>query len=1126
MRGSIGRSLVALLSTGIPASTMAVAVDFSIPGNPQVFQDRPTSGEESLDTVVGMDRAGPEGFYLLYDSTAYPMACLSRDRRRRIPVMPNGGTTPPVRPPVVAADSDVVYSDQRYYQGASFNREGFSVFRFRCGEETKQFGNLSYIDPARVYLTYDPEFTTQEPYGPMIAWDQRICVVTREAIGCASLADAQPVLKTLVTVRQVAAAIAHPPFYDVPDWTWSMGIQSTFQDLFPGEYSFETQPWGFELAAALPDGRMVVLLKSAFQEPLPARVAYLVRLGSDGQVEEVLHGPSTEWRVSTTVVQEQTNRRHPLLGVTGMAWDAEDGVVWLWPWADWDWAEQKAFLSDGGVVQGFAGTGALGVRPDGTGFFYLPLSAALTDSPYERLQGVSGTGGANAANRVPDLREFVPLDGPWARIAISRPTSHRFVRWNPATLDRDQDGLTAEEEARLGLDDWRWDSDGDGLSDGAEAGLGLDPTRDEGILANRAFDKGSAGFAESPWFATFRLPEAMPRWTGQKRFAANPGMNGPFCIERTCYFPDGMVMPLSHDIGAISIDGRWAIDPGGAVRTDLWTGATRPWLDPPFDWVRTGLAWYVENAESAYVVVAPGNISFTQVVHIDGSGQRRVLLESGLDPTPPVDLYPKPHRGAAALWPVGYHLESRTVLVAAQGAWDSWLLAVSARQPPAILERAQGMTRQNRHVDQGTFGTAWGNLLQGSFPNGFPFPVVLHGNGQGDYWSDRWLFGAWLEDGRIGESRDFLGADRLDQIRLVGGFGDVLLDSQTGSEIVTIPRRVSPGDVLAFGRLVDGGMMLFRVGPRGGLATLWPSPRRGYNFHGMGASPAGRVCLAADPGEACPDGCVAEFSPEEEGRGPGLLTGLIGGKGYRDCAYENDDTILAWRMVAEAPPGETSRVERWRRQGGTFVKQEETVIGPVSLQGFVEGPQGPVLVPDDQVVVAMLDDGQTISFSVGSEDRLRSRLEQSLEFRGVSVLDATARPDGFVIALVRVTGSSVYPEGTYLVAYRPDQDRFARVLRYGGDEGIVAIARVPGGVGRDPWSWAGPEDQEHDGPENPQSGSPLGPPVPSFGPGEEVPVAGGGCVADAVPGPRSWLLVALMVSWLLRRRGQASRPRR
>jgi len=1108
---------------GIVAPATALALDFAIPGRIDVYRDLPAENESPLDQVVGMDRPGAEGHYLLYSQSG-GAECVSKDRRTRIPVWPSGGIDRAMRKPTVAADSDVVYADQRYYQGTQYNRDGFDVFRFRCTDPLKQSGNLSYLDPSRVRLSYDPAFTEFEPVGPMIAWDRRVCVVRRDAIGCASLDDPQPTLRTLVTAKEVAAGIAHPPFYDVPDWDWSMGTQSTFQDLFPGQYAFQDQPWGFHAAVALPDGGIVVLLKSEFQEPLPARAAYLLRLEPDGRIREVLHGPSTEWRMSRAVIQSQTNARFPLLGVTGLAWDPERKAVWIWPLMQWEWTSQKSFGEFGEAIPGWGGTGALAIRLDPFGLFYLPLSAALVDSAYERIR----TDRAQA-NVVPDLREFVLLDGNRARIAHGRPTNETFVRWDPDSLDRDQDGLSSLEEAALGTDDWRWDSDGDGIADGVEAGLGRDPTRDEGYLADRAFDDDPAGLAESPWFATFQLPEAMPAWVGQKHFASNPGMNGPFCIDRTCHFRDGTALTLPHEVRAVSLDGRWAVDSGGAMRTDLWTGQTTPWLDPPFDPVRTGLAWYIEDADSAYVVVAPGNVAFRDVVHIDGQGQRRTLFH--LDPEaeaaqyaslPDPGPYPAPHRGASSLWPIGFHQESGRLIVGVHGAWEAWIVALSSDHPPTILERAQGMTRLNRHVDHGTFGTAWAILLAGSFPNGMPFPWTLHPNGRGDYLSDRWVYGRWFEDGRLGAALDYLGADPLPALNLVGGFGDVLLDANTGSEIVSIPRRVEPGDVLALGAIPGEGMMLYRVGPRGGIATLWPSARQGYTFNAMGASATGRVCLVAGaPGEACPEGCVAEFSPSEESRIPDVLTGLITGRDYRDCAYADDDTLLLWRVQAGVPAEEASRLERWRRQGPNFVKEaEEVVTEIVSPQGLAEGPDGPSFVPGDQSVWVRMDDGSTVELSNRSDGPFLPRLASELSLNGLWVKDAVARPDGFVIALVSVLSSQVYPEGNYLVAYRPDQDRLARVLRYGAGEGIAAIARVPGGVGRNPWGDAVlPVGSGVD--PGPGETAPLGPEVPSFGPGQPVATSRSGCRAGPSPVPLPVFLLLLWGPWWAWRRLRA-----
>lgn len=1029
--------------------TAAHAFDPSIPGRLEFVAEPPVDDfHPSIVDTIGVDSPGTDGYFVTYtpraDGKSGSINCIPRSTRERVSIWQSGQPNGHFNLPTVSANGNTIYSDERMFFGGNHNNNANIVFdRFRCNDRQPLPANQpgTFVETTRIVAESDAAFTAlqprPQPQGPLIGWEERVCVVTAAAIGCAVLDDLEPKIRIWATANAVAAGLRHSRQFSDPSLWEVLGVDSIEQGEFPNGSPLDRFSWSFGPAMAMANGHVVTIIKG--EGSLPVEIAYLVELATDGQVERVLYGPSARWRFDSSQQRFQAiSRRHPLFGVESLSYHRGWDAVVAFPIYDWDWTTQKSVTSGGaGNGEGFSGVGALLVPLSREGIGYLPLSAAVVDTPYPRAEG---PGSNPYANQVPRGRSFVPIGENEAIVRFDRPTPRPLLRWDPPALDLDQDGLNAAEEAALGSSDWLWDSDGDGVADGVEAAAGLDPARDEGQRSAQVFDRASAGFAQSPWLKEWRLPTMKQAYANEHSVSANPGTQGPFCVETTCYFPDGRTLALPYAPETISIDGRWAIGPGGALRTNLQTGATTPWLREPTERL-PGSQWIVESGESAYHYLPEA------LWHYDKEGRGRVVFDarSYRDPRPG-SRFPLAHRGLITFSLVGYHAETKRVLLGGVGAWDAWTIGVDASTAPVLMERAQGMARQNRHVEQGALYTPWWELFQGSFPNRYPFPTVLQPNGHGVYFGDRWVYGAYLDDGAVGSFQDYIGANLLTQQSLVGGWNDVVVDRKSGDELVTIERKVEPGDVL----LVDQ-RMLYRVGPRGGITALWSEPFHDLPQGAFAVSPSGRACFVQVPNNRteCIDGCFWELSPTDDDRVPIRRTASLTGRDFIDCAYEDDDTIL----FAVGLRNGNVQLERWRRGQTTTEPVGEPFAhsGVPTRQHFIDHPDGPRLEPFDantgQPIEAWLNDGRVVRFrNNASDDAFRARMvtDGALEPRGGTpvVTDAVVNANGIVI--INTSRGAV--------AWHPDLDHFTRVVTWGGEFKPTGLARVPGGVAHDPWT--------------------------------------------------------------------------
>lgn len=872
--------------------------------------------------------------------------------------------------------------------------DGDAFYGLTYGPDARQ-GGLSRGSctrpPARPDDTSDPAFerfslTTDAPAfedvyhpleGNLIAWDRRACIVRAQVIACLDLDADLPTLQVLTTALSVAESIEHPPAYDIPLCKPGQLANGLCPDFDANNLS---RPWHFRAGAALPGGRIAAIIEPerptfASGEWLSAVPAYLVLLEPDGSLERMLLGPATRWF--------------------------------------------EVFYNGGAVEARPAGDNA---RPsplkDVDVLYYTPdLDAVAFGGGNFAALNHDGIGHIELAGAA---RPYLPLGPGWG-------LGSNFVRWDRDAVDLDQDGLRASAEAALGTSDWRWDSDGDGVSDATEVATGRSPTAFEGEWTGDV----QVAWTVSTWLSRWRVPELGAVDSGLVyTMPHGAGVAGPLCFLRRCVFSDGRRLELPEYVDHVSIDGRWAILYGGGPygrdfakgvsRTDLLTGMTTPWLAPGA--LPSDATLLVEDAGGGYALDRrfDDSIGSRVLYRIDGDTPR-ILFDGG---------------GEVELEPVGYHGESRRLLVLAHGTHGQWLLAAS-HDGVELMESEWGMTRDNRWQGFGDWSTRWGPLF------GDGAPRWLMPSGLGEYVGDRWIYTAHLADST--QHVNAMGGEH----GLIGGWGDTLVMRDSGDELERVPLEVLPGDVLFLYRDVPaenreavrgypwdtaigvqtvdrlGGYApthLFRVGPRGGVTNLWSAPR--YDLptapdpdgarSRMALSPNGRLCVVNSEAQA-----FVELSPVLSDRIPVLQTAALYGHSFEECRYVDDDTIEF------SLDGLT---HRWRRA-------ESGALADLGTPW----PAAASLLPADYPRVQTAVEGAFAAYGATvALDR---------------VVDSATRADGVSVLLVEAHRTAMGEDigDAFVVAYHPAFDEAAYLPVFGS---VEAVARAPGGVGRDPWTGA------------------------------------------------------------------------
>jgi hypothetical protein len=1002
--------------------------------------------------VLGVD---PDGYRVeLSSHPFYPLACV---RPRTSPPDTSGVDDTDGRAPFISPAPGGITSGNLEFFGKTVDSVGdtspvVQIIVYASERPTAHLRRVTCKDApiapneplpletgAPIPISFDGDIVSAlvAPHPPLnvnataLAWHDRVCIPLGNALWCIDLDDASPALSRLVTADEVAAEIDIDPLL----LAMPRGVPYELSpEELSGLYDLDERSWFFRAVTALPDGRFVAVIAS---EPgtsnLLARVAFAVSIHPDGRLERILQGPSAMWEITDPDgeggIQIDTNTRAPLLWVNHLAYDASLDAVLAGPIDAFDWSGKEPVrpAADGSPL-GWFGSGFLvwpvGVEA-GQGVGYLSVVDAIARSGYITIVGPGG-GFGGARDWIPRVftvgavtssagmaSMFVTLEYPHAE------GSYYELTWKQAALDLDRDGLNRAREAVRGTSDFAWDSDLDGVEDGLESVRGSDPARYDSPNAAAGFDKPLATWSLSPLLAAWRIP-------GLAGVDPTFGVEGPLCAKDICYGPSGEV--VAHAQGTRSVDGEIIVTVEGdrVLGHDLTTGERFVWTSID------ALAATVGHAEAdapsyrftpaQFVPVQRGSLFVTAwtvehfwVLHVDGEGRidvrfdqqaLRCAAELGpCDPNIPDPNNPNQlaHHDLLKTTFVGYHLETDRLLLGQYGVWEGYLVGVHATEPLAILARSHTLARQNRHTHQGDLGTAWRDLLHPKL-----FPTYLVPTGHGDYFSDRWIYDDVFGDGPMAPYEAYIGMD-LRRLNLSTGWGDTVVD-RTGLELVKVEQRVLPGDVLTVAWLDDlesffggrtYGSMLYRVGPRGGLAPLWSTPMEGLLPIGMDVSPSGRVCFADYA-----TGGFFELSPIESGSLPVDMTvSATSPVPIVDCFYEDDDTLL---LLTAAPA-----IERYRRGD-----RESEVIETLAPQAAL---------PRHFVRTAT---GYTVSYEP---------------------VERLTRPDGLRVRLFQ-PGTDQIPVPVF---EHPDSDDHVLVAA-GIDEitrpPFATLGLVPGGEPRDPWT--------------------------------------------------------------------------
>jgi|GEM_PF-2789778 len=925
-----------------------------------------------------------------------------------------------------------------------------------------------------------------------------------------------------------------------------------------------TRAWRLRALTRHPDGRLFFLAEGQFRVPHPNQadrpggivagpwLPHLVSLDTGGELA-VHRWP--EPPTPATVHQQSV-----LVRAESLAYDGRFDAILAFP------LDGMEFSQRNNGVQ--SGVGAL-VMPLGADEPNAYLS--LTEATLLARCGDSGQTMSCAA--LSDLQAALPL--PEGRVALTTTRSPLVLELDPMTLDLDLDGLTAAEEAVHGSSDYRQNSDGVGAPDSYEIlVLGSDPTdpSDDPPRADGFIRYAPSGLVRRilPGTADFR--------TDVIRGGA-PG--GPLCVRRGyCDAAGGCDDALGYCVrrgdaledavpfraagpGEPAIlraeDGSHLVrqDAAGIWRISTETGAETLALaaseltilgdgapgagrlevvsaNPGLLWV----AWRSDDgADSDYrVAVKRGDEPLTVVYD-----HQQARCDSGLGPcaswTPPDLGTPTDTPHDLMPWAVrvaGWIAESQRLVLAVAGTWDKYLVGLHADEPPWVMayggdisvgEATQWMPRYFQPTGHGDYAwlASWSLTTQGSRG---PSSTTLVQGGLYDGWSgfvpsrglDGWLYNH--------PSAAF--------------WGDIMAapGPSTGAawELVRYDGFAEAGDLLYLGTLrvaaepPEHEVMMFRSGPRGGLAAEWGESRRARDPWGLDVNRFGVGCLV-DRGSKT----LSWLAPE-----PQLLTPTAGLASWAvgdavDCAIDDDE--VTWVLIAD-PPSLYRYETPWSAPElvETYASTPVTFVDPVDDEEA--GPSDVFFSDEGLRARQTLSDGRVLTIPQGGWDVLVGGVEVA-SLTGMlpgwsddhlAWARVVERPDGLVVvqafgaeqngSTVSLTGPKVVDVGTGQVVPLTDQTFYAT--------SGAAMARLPGGTWLDPWAPATDRGRETAWPEGPGTEDLPIPDPPIYG--EEIAVGSvgddGGCHGAGGALWAWWAALALMGAWMARRRAdEPVRPR-
>jgi len=508
---------------------------------------------------------------------------------------------------------------------------------------------------------------------------------------------------------------------------------------------------------------------------------------------------------------------------------------------------------------------------------------------------------------------------------------------------------------------------------------------------------------------------------------------------------------------------------------------------------------------------------------------------SGLGPcdgdwTPPPEVettgYVEPHDLVMGQVRVaGYLRETRQLLIAVAGRWDKYLVGLHASDAPLVLEMSGFLS----------FAPGTQRLPDWLQPTGHDeyiwlgHETIVTQTPGGPADDTRVVHDLYRAESGFRAAVSMRGALTYTQ-RPAAAWGDLVIvpDPFTGeaTEIVRYDFDAQPGDVLVLGnepRIASdtvGGAMLYRSGPRGGLAPLWSEARTDRDVWGLDVDDNGYACSTDIAGQT-----ITFLRPVEGTRTPSLPVASWAAANAVDCDIDDDGRVS---LLISDPPAIWRYDDPWTPP----TRVAELSSRPVTFVDEADGSLGVLYESDRLRARFVLHDGRELTIAEGGWDvAIDGRVVMSL---GAMVPGRSAdwpawariieRPDGLVV--IQPFGAARPADGTTslvspTVIDLERQETYPltdAVPLFYADKG-VGMALIPGGLGGDPWAPSNPSARPPptttwpDGPD-----APAVPRVPSDG----APVTitprdddDGGCGAGTTSG--AWLVLAALL-WVSARR--------
>lgn len=909
----------------------------------------------------------------------------------------------------------------------------------------------------------------------LLTIDDRVCGADAVAVWCAG-SDTDDEIPLWTTAERLGAAVADAPgTLAAPlraglDPAVDTALEST-AELGPIRWTIRALRRGprdlYALLAAdaefdAPDGRTVTGV-------------WVVRVDGPDAVT-VLRRADPQYRSSTSSIPAPPLFPDPLGQATELHYDAAWDALWVGPVLSWTPVSSQ---QDGVELGG-----------GGWGYRVLPLS-----EPGEGFLDLSSAWAAVGRCQSPDGRRCLPgpvggrtqLDGSLTLFRLYEAGVRDYeyaLRIDRDAVDLDGDGLTFAEERGLGTSDFVPDFDADGADDGVELALGGDPKAPDTSHAPR-----TVALVASPL-----LPARLLRNTETSRVPLPDQVTvagGPVCLPGgpgwQCRDADGSLLvefdaparpPIANADGTrvfvidgdrletLTLDGR---DRRPVLDAAALGDAFGALLDAGGAALLEDLEFFPANGLDVWIANAPGTADGRlRVALARADGQVRVVLDS-IDDACAAELGPcapdPPPTGYVLGGPLvmntegrvlGYHAESDRLLVGLGGSWESYFVGLHAEAPLAVVARSRALAGIERSGRPSWPRLDWEGVL----------PSVALALPDGGLFTGMRPLGRRFEPGSLSAWSPWFAASTANTVRASNvrfrHFGPAIVGDD-GLEYFYAPRAVSPGDTLYLAHTErpssgEPGFMLYAIGPRGGANPLWERPLPGLRGPtGMHVGDDGRLCIADRRAQR-----LVELLPDEDGV-PAVLGRTGEGEPFVDCLYDINGELL---VLIENP----ARVMRAADDGELFVLDRPPGIDPhADLVATPDGFEVLKLLQGENAVrgVAWLPSGERFEFRNG--DLLDPVTGDPVRLSGASLLRAVPRADGSIVVVFASTAAEPPEDGSPMLSRPPllllPDGTTLPVTALDEETGpYQAIAAVPGGTRRDPWSeadavaWCWPPD--------------------------------------------------------------------